>query len=107
MIPVQFRTFMDFVLTHTRSGKLKWHSGEGGSFIATHQDVSLIISADYDPDREIGTFWFRLVGSSGSTPFSVSDDEKDYGFMKALFEEVIANANNVGNDMAKFMAGFE
>ncbi|MBX8552303.1 hypothetical protein K5D68_22110 [Pseudomonas cichorii] len=107
MIPVQFEGFMDFVLTQTRSGRLKWGAGEGGSFIASHKDMSLFISSDYDPDRDISTFWFRLNSSSGSTPFSVSDKEQDFSFMRILFEEVIANANNVKNDLANFMAGFE
>lgn len=107
MIPVQFEAFMSFVLTQTRSGKLKWIAGEGGSYIATHKDASLYISADYDPDRDVSTFWFRLNGSNGSTPFSVSDNESDYSAMKVIFEEVIANANDVGSDMASFMAGFD
>lgn len=107
MIPVQFESFMVFVLTQTRSGKLRWSAGEGGSYIASRKDMSLYISSDYDPDRDISTFWFRLNGSNGSTPFSVSDNEQDYRNMKVLFEEVIANANNVRGDMESFMAGFE
>jgi hypothetical protein len=107
MIPVQFGNFMDFVLAQTRSGKLRWGAGEGGSYIASHKDMSLYISSDYDPDRELSTFWFRLNGSSGSTPFSVSDNEQDYRYMKVVFEEIIANANNVESDMASFMAGFD
>lgn len=107
MIPVQFESFMGFVLNQTRSGKLKWLPGEGGSYIAAHKDISLYISSDYDPDRDMNTFWFRLNGSNGSTPFSVSDNESDYREMKVIFEEVIANANDVSSDMASFMAGFD
>lgn len=107
MIPVQFAKFMDFVLIHTQNGKLKWREGEGGSYIATHKDMSLFISSDYDPDRDVSTFWFRLNGASGSTPFSVSDREPDYRDMKVLFEEVIANANDVVSDVQKFMNDFD
>lgn len=107
MIPTQFESFMEFVLTQTRRGKLKWSAGEGGSYIATHKDMSLYISSDYDPDRDVSTFWFRLIGRNGATPFSVSDNESDYRNMKIIFEEVIANANNVGKDMESFMAGFD
>ncbi|PYB76189.1 MULTISPECIES: hypothetical protein [Pseudomonas] len=106
MIPVQFEKFMAFVLQHTRIGSLQWSVGEGASYVASHEGITLIISSDFDPDREISTFWFRLNGSTGSTPFSVTDREQDYELMKTLFEEVMANAHNVKSDMAKFMAGF-
>lgn len=107
MIPAQFESFMNFVLDQTRSGRLKWVAGDGVSYITTHNDLSLYISSDYDPDRDISTFWFRLNGVNGSTPFSVSDNESDYRRMKVIFEEIIANANDVGSDVAKFMAGFD
>lgn len=106
MIPVQFESFMEFVLTQTRNGKLKWSQGERGSYIANHKNMSLFISSDYDPDRDISTFWFRLNGSSGSSPFSVNDNESDYRKMKVIFEEVIANANDVKDDLARFMNDF-
>ncbi|WP_282410059.1 hypothetical protein [Pseudomonas sp. PS02303] len=107
MIPVQFQTFMEFVLTQTRSGKLRWMHGESGSFIASHRDMSLYISSEYDPDREIGSFWFRLNGSDGSTPFSVYDHENEYNYMRVIYEEVIFNANNAERDVARFMADFD
>ncbi|MEW9682413.1 hypothetical protein [Pseudomonas sp. TE50-2] len=106
MIPSHFERFMQFVLAHTQNGDLQWGIGEGGSFVASHEDITLIISSDYDPDRDINTFWFRLNGSTRSTPFSVSEKEQGYGLMKGIFEEVTANANDVKSDMEKFMAGF-
>ena len=107
MIPFQFQDFMEFVLNKTRAGTLKWMPGEGYSYIANHKDISLYISSDFDPEREISSFWFRLHGSHGTTPFSVFDNEQDYNFMKIIFEEVIANANNVKGDMESFMADFD
>lgn len=107
MIPSQFQDFMQFVLKHTSNGNLRWTLGEGGSYIANHNGMSLYISSDYDPDREVSSFWFRLNGSHGVTPFSVFDYEPDYRLMRVIFEEIIANANNVKGDVASFMRGFD
>ena len=109
MIPSKFQKFMDFVLKQTQSGKLEWISGEGSSYIAAHDNMSLYISSEFDPDREVSSFWFRLHGSDGSsTPFSVYDFERsDYQDMRVLFEEIIFNANNAERDLEKFMKGFE
>ena len=108
MIPSRFQVFMEFVLKQTQSKKLQWIPGEGGSFIASHNDMSLYISSEFDPDREVSSFWFRLNGSDGqSTPFSVYDFEgSDYQFMRVLFEEVIFNANNAERDLERFMRDF-
>jgi hypothetical protein len=99
---------MNFVLRQTQSNRLQWIPGESGSFVASHSDMSLYISSEYDPDREVSSFWFRLNGSDGhSTPFSVYDFERDdYQLMRVLFEEIIFNANNAERDLERFMKGF-
>jgi hypothetical protein len=109
MIPSGFNDFLDFVLTQTRSKKLKWMSGEGSSYLVSHKDMSLYISSDYDPDRDVSNFWFRLISDDGqSTPFSVYEYERaDYNVMRILYEEIIFNANNAEHNLNKFMRGFD
>lgn len=107
MIPVSFQRFMDFVLTQTRHRGLNWIPGEGGSYIAQHQGMSLYISTSYDENRDRNCFWFRLIDANGSNiPFSVYDYEDDYDTMRILFEEVISNANNAEQSLDYFMRGF-
>ncbi|NQD78695.1 hypothetical protein HP436_00710 [Pseudomonas sp. CrR14] len=107
MIPVSFKKFMEFVLNQTRYRNLNWISGEGGSYIAQHQEMSLYISTSYDENRDRNCFWFRLIDPNGSsTPFSVYDYEEDYDIMRILFEEVISNANKAEESLDYFMKGF-
>lgn len=107
MIPAAFTEFMNFIVNRTRSNDLKWMQGEGSSYITSHRGMSLYLSHDYDEDRSLSSFWFRLISENGqSTPFSVFDYEHDYSFMRMLYEEVISNANNASSDVEKFMRGW-
>lgn len=107
MIPAAFSDFMGFVMERTRAGQLKWIEGDRSSYVASHMGMSLYISYDYDEDRGINSLWFRLISENGqSTPFSVYDYESEYRFMRSLYEEVISNANNAREDVARFMRGW-
>ncbi|MDN3220035.1 hypothetical protein [Pseudomonas nunensis] len=107
MIPTAFSDFMGFVMERTRTSDLKWIEGDRGSYITSHLGMSLYLSHDYDEDRGTSSFWFRLISENGqATPFSVYDYENEYSFMRALYEEVISNANNASHDVARFMRGW-
>jgi len=104
MIPSVFSEFMKFIVDRTRSNDLKWIPGDGSSYITSHRGMSLYLSHDYNEDRDLGSFWFRLISENGqATPFSVFDYEDDYNFMRMLYEEIISNANNASSDVERFM----
>lgn len=104
MIPVVFQDFLIQVRSHTETRVIAWREGEELSFFCRQNGIGLHISKHFDPDRDVGWIAFRVIGKEGrTTPFSVSDDEKDdYEFMDALFQAVVANVNNVEQDMIDF-----
>jgi hypothetical protein len=102
MIPKAFRSFIGQVHAATEAGDLSWNEGDGSAFYCDHKTHTLHISAHFDADREESSIHFRIVTGIKSTPFSVRDDEEDYLVMRRLYEAVVANANDVGTDIADF-----
>jgi hypothetical protein len=103
MIPLQFKSFVRRVKAETDGGSLSWNESDNGAYYCNHKEYALHIWRYYDADRDTATINFRFAAPGGVTPFSVSDFEGDeYHFMLALYDSVIANANNVGDDLNKF-----
>jgi len=102
MIPKALRSFVQQLQSATESNKLSWHEADSYAFFCDHKAHTLHISSHFDEDRGISSFHFRLTTGAKSTPFTVREDEEDFETMRNLFEAVIANANNVGDDIADF-----
>lgn len=102
MIPKALRSFILQLQSATEKNQLSWHEADSLAFFCDHKNHTLHISSHFDMDRGISSFHFRFMTGSKSTPFTVRDDEEDFETMRNLFEAVIANANNVGDDIANF-----
>ncbi|HDR9140405.1 TPA: hypothetical protein QDB11_005124 [Burkholderia vietnamiensis] len=102
MIPKALRSFILRVQSETESNALSWDEADGLAYFCDHKNHTLHISSHFDDDRGVSSFHFRIVTGGKSTPFTVRDDEDDYDIMRNLFEAVIANANDVDDDIADF-----
>lgn len=102
MIPKALRTFILQLQSATEKKQLSWSEADSLAFFCDHKNHTLHISSHFDEDRGVSSFHFRLMTGAKSTPFSVRDDEEDFEVMRNLFEAVIANANNVDDDIADF-----
>ncbi|MBB3005382.1 hypothetical protein FHX57_007779 [Paraburkholderia tropica] len=102
MIPNSLRDFISRLREATEKDEVSWVEADGTAYFCDHKDVTLHISPHFDHDREQSSFHFRISKGPKNTPFSVYDIEDDYLTMKALYEAVIANANDVGNDVKGF-----
>ncbi|CAG9203851.1 MULTISPECIES: hypothetical protein [Burkholderia] len=102
MIPLALEGFISRLTEWTERGKIRWFQGDSDSYFCDHKELTLHISLYFDADRMYSTIFFRLVKGEKVTPFSVAEHENEYSAMKALYEAVVANANDVGNDIAGF-----
>ena len=102
MIPKALRSFILQLQSATEKNQLSWNEADSLAFFCDHKNHTLHISTHFDEDRGVSSFHFRLATGGKSTPFTVRDDEEDYETMRNLFEAVIANANDVGTDIADF-----
>lgn len=102
MIPKTLRSFILQLQPATEKSQLLWNEADGLAYFCDHKNHTLHISSHFDDERIVSSFRFRIVTEGKSTPFTVYDDEYDYAIMRDLFEAVIANANDVGNDIADF-----
>lgn len=102
MIPNKLRDFMSRLLSATEQEQLSWYEGADESYICDHKNHTLFIRSQFDDDREISFFTFRISTDGKVTPFTVTSEETDYLTMKTLYEAVIVNANNVEPDLEDF-----
>lgn len=102
MIPKTLRSFVLKLQSATEDNQISWNEADALAYFCDHKNHTLHISSHFDEDRGVSSFHFRLVTGSKSTPFTVRDDEEDFGIMRDIFEAVIANANDVGNDIDDF-----
>ena len=102
MIPKALRGFISQLHAATEKNQLSWNEGDGMAYFCDHKNHTLHIGSHFDEDRGVSSFYFRLVTDGKLTPFTVRDDEEDYGVMRNLYEAVIANANNVSDDIDGF-----
>lgn len=104
MIPKVFKEnhFIDNVTKKTEDDELSWTEIDSTAYFCNHKNQTLHISSFFNPDREEGGFRFRYNVDEKSTVFTVRDDENDYVEMSRLYEAVIANANNVTEDIKNF-----
>lgn len=102
MIPKTFRKFIHDLRFATEKGELSWNEADGLAYFCDHKNHTLHITSHFDEERSQSSFFFRMVTDGRSTPFSVRDDEEDFADMRNLYEAVIANANDVGNDIDSF-----
>lgn len=102
MIPKALRSFVLQLQEATEKNQLSWMEADALAYFCDHKNHTLHITTHFDEERQVSSFRFRIVTGGKSTPFTVYDDEYDYAIMRDLFEAVIANANDVGNDIADF-----
>lgn len=102
MIPRQLRKFISDLSEFTGNGSLLWNEADNGAYFCDHKNHTLHIWSHHDCDRERSFFTFKLVTDGKTTPFTVTEDEADYDVMRNLYELVIANANNVSEDIKGF-----
>lgn len=102
MIPKAFKKFIYDLLSATDSHALSWNEADGSAYFCDHKNYTLHLTAHFDEERGQSSFFFRMVTEGKTTPFSVRDDEEDYEAMRNLYEAVVANANNVEDDISKF-----
>ncbi|MFN3439908.1 MAG: hypothetical protein ACK41V_19585 [Acidovorax sp.] len=102
MIPKALRSFVYQLQPATEKGQLSWSEADGLAYFCDHKNHTLHISSHFDEDRGVSSFYFRIVTNGKSTPFSVRDFDEDFETMRALYEAVIANANDVGSDIEDF-----
>lgn len=103
MIPKTLRTFILQLQSATEKNQLSWNEADALAYFCDHKNHTLHISSHFDEERGVSSFHFRLVTGGKITPFTVrDDDEEDYETMQNLYEAVIANANDVGSDIADF-----
>lgn len=102
MIPKPLKEFVSNLKDATDKKKLEWSEGDGKSYICDHKNHSLSIDHEFDPEILQSTFKFYLETDGKVTPFTVKDSESDYDTMRSLYETVIANANDVENDIEDF-----
>lgn len=102
MIPKTLRTFILQLQSATEKNQLSWNEADALAYFCDHKNHTLHIGSHFDEDRGVSSFHFRLVTDGKLTPFTVRDDEEDYETMRNLYEAVIANANDVGSDIADF-----
>ncbi len=102
MIPKQLKGFISALSDFTEEEKIVWIEGDNDAFFCDHKNHTLHIWHRFDEDRGQQSFIFRLVTAGKPTQFTVTEDERDYDIMRCLYESVIANANNVSEDIADF-----
>ena len=103
MIPRALRSFIQDVQSATEKGQIEWNEADARGYFCDHKKNTLHISSHFDDDRGIASFIFRVVVKGKSTPFTVRDnEEEDFETMSNLYEAVIANANDIGNDVSTF-----
>jgi len=102
MIPKQLKGFISTLSNFTEEGKIVWNEGDNGAYFCDHKNHTLHIWEHFDADRVQQSYLFRIVTAGKSTPFTVTEDERDFEIMRCLYESVIANANNVSEDIADF-----
>lgn len=102
MIPKALRSFILKLRYATESGELSWYEADSLAYYCDHKDHTLHITSHFNEDIGEASYFFRIVTKGKVTPFSVREEEEDYATMRDLFEAVIANANDVGNDIADF-----
>jgi hypothetical protein len=105
MIPKTLRNFIQVALTETENGNLSWNEADASAYFCDHKTNTLHIASYFDGDRGQTSFVFRIVVNGKVTPFTVRDNEdEDFETMRNLYEAVIANANNIGNDISGFFS---
>ena len=102
MIPKQLKGFISSLSDFTEEGKIVWNEGDNGAFFCDHKNHTLHILYHVDEDSGLSSFIFRLVTAGKLTQFKVMEYEEGYEIMRCLYESVVANANNVSEDIADF-----
>jgi hypothetical protein len=102
MIPKALRSFIQKLRSATENGELSWLEADSLAYFCDHKEHTLHITSHFNEDIGESSYFFRIVTKGKVTPFSVREDEEDFATMRDLFESVIANANDVGNDIADF-----
>ncbi|EGQ9308751.1 hypothetical protein F7U82_25420 [Vibrio parahaemolyticus] len=102
MIPVQVKDFVVRVLEETEKGYMIWNEGYDDSYFSERNNVTLHISHHFDDMRELNFYGFKIVIGHQVTPFTVTEDEQEYFFMKRLYEAISVNVHNISDSLKGF-----